>query len=133
MPSVELAGLGWSIESTRRDRPRTSERRMNSYNFSGSVEKYCLEEGISETSKTHLPNVTTNLTCLSQEFYASHPFIEAQSRFTSKIMEMSDQPFEHILHACIFAQRIGENDIFGDIFDREVSERWNVERRRVHF
>jgi hypothetical protein len=31
LPSVELGGLGWSIASTRRDRPRISERRMNSY------------------------------------------------------------------------------------------------------
>lgn len=32
VPSVEEAGLGWSIESTRRERPTMSERRMNSYN-----------------------------------------------------------------------------------------------------
>lgn len=128
MPSVELAGLGWSIESTRRDRPRTSERRMNSYKISGLVEKYCFEKGIGETIKTHLPNVTTNLTRLSQEFYASHPFIEAQSCFTRKVMEMSDQTFEHILHARILAQRIDENDIFGDVFNREVSERWNTDK-----
>jgi hypothetical protein len=30
VPSVELGGLGWSIESTSNERPRTSERRMNS-------------------------------------------------------------------------------------------------------
>lgn len=30
-PSVELGGLGWSIASTRRERPRMSERRMNSW------------------------------------------------------------------------------------------------------
>jgi len=29
-PSVEEGGLGWSIASTRRERPRISERRMNS-------------------------------------------------------------------------------------------------------
>ena len=31
VPSVELGGLGWSIESTSSERPRTSERRINSY------------------------------------------------------------------------------------------------------
>ena len=31
VPSVEDGGLGWSIESTRRERPTTSLRRMNSY------------------------------------------------------------------------------------------------------
>jgi hypothetical protein len=31
VPSVEEGGLGWSIESTRRERPTMSERRMNSY------------------------------------------------------------------------------------------------------
>jgi hypothetical protein len=31
VPSVLFVGLGWSIESTRRERPRMSERRMNSY------------------------------------------------------------------------------------------------------
>jgi hypothetical protein len=30
-PSVDAGGLGWSIASTRRERPRMSERRMNSY------------------------------------------------------------------------------------------------------
>lgn len=33
VPSVDEAGLGWSIESTRRERPRMSERRMNSCEF----------------------------------------------------------------------------------------------------
>jgi hypothetical protein len=31
VPSVEEAGFGWSMESTRRERPRVSERRINSY------------------------------------------------------------------------------------------------------
>jgi hypothetical protein len=31
VPSVDEGGLGWSMESTRRERPRMSERRMNSY------------------------------------------------------------------------------------------------------
>lgn len=31
VPSVECAGLGWSIESTSSERPTMSERRMNSY------------------------------------------------------------------------------------------------------
>jgi hypothetical protein len=30
LPSVLAGGLGWSIASTRRERPRMSERRMNS-------------------------------------------------------------------------------------------------------
>lgn len=30
VPSVEPGGLGWSMLSTRRERPRTSLRRMNS-------------------------------------------------------------------------------------------------------
>ena len=30
VPSVLAGGLGWSMLSTRRERPRTSERRMNS-------------------------------------------------------------------------------------------------------
>lgn len=32
VPSVEEGGFGWSMESTRRERPTMSERRMNSYN-----------------------------------------------------------------------------------------------------
>jgi hypothetical protein len=31
VPSVEAGGLGWSMESTRRERPTMSERRMNSW------------------------------------------------------------------------------------------------------
>jgi hypothetical protein len=31
VPSVLFVGLGWSIESTRRERPRMSERRINSW------------------------------------------------------------------------------------------------------
>jgi hypothetical protein len=33
VPSVLEAGLGWSMLSTRRERPRMSERRMNSWDL----------------------------------------------------------------------------------------------------
>jgi len=33
VPSVVFGGLGWSIASTRRERPRMSERRKNSYGW----------------------------------------------------------------------------------------------------
>jgi hypothetical protein len=34
VPSVREGGLGWSMESTRRERPTMSERRMNSFQHS---------------------------------------------------------------------------------------------------
>lgn len=37
VPSVEVGGLGWSIESTRRDSPNISLRRMNSWFWSSIV------------------------------------------------------------------------------------------------
>lgn len=35
---MERGGFGWSIESTRRERPRMSERRINSWGLVGYQE-----------------------------------------------------------------------------------------------
>jgi hypothetical protein len=86
VPSVLEAGLGWSMLSTRRERPRMSERRMNSC-FMLILGDFREVVGV---STAYLADVGTDLAHGCQELDGCHPFVVAKSGFSCVVMQVLD-------------------------------------------
>lgn len=76
-------------------------------------------------------HVGANLANVHEEFDGRLPFIDAQSRLTSEIVEMDDQPLEQKLGSGVIASRIDGVDIVGDVVDRQVFQRGQALRDLV--
>jgi len=83
VPSVEEGGLGWSIESTRRLRPRMSLRRMNSC---VALLAGLASHRIESVTSSYLPHICTRLPYLRKELYACHPLVEAKACLPRKVV-----------------------------------------------
>lgn len=80
-----------------------------------------------------MSNISTYLPRLRQKLDSGHPLIETQACFARKVMEMRDQSFEDIFHARIFAKRIDQNHVFGDVVDCEVAQGRDFDEGGIHF
>lgn len=130
VPSVEWGGLGWLIESIRRERPRMSERRMNSCSSTKMTDWFrvwlaCVSHVkisiyLSMHMITNLSNIRTYLPHLRQELNSLHPFLRTKSRLARKVMHMRDEPFQDIAGSSIRALRVDLDGVLGDVFDGEV-------------
>lgn len=80
----------------------------------------------------YLPNITTNLPRRRQKLNPGHPLFRTQARLARKVMQVRDQPLEHVFHARVLAQRVDEDDIVGDVVDGEVLKGGNGDLRGVH-
>jgi hypothetical protein len=47
-------------------------------------------------------------------------------------MEMCDEALEDVFHALIFAEGVDADDVFGDVVDREVFHRGNLDLGGIH-
>ena len=71
---------------------------------------------------TYLSHICTYLADLCEELDPGHPFIEAQSCFARKVVEVRDEALHNVLEAWIAALRVYAMDVLGDVFDGEVFE-----------
>ena len=71
---------------------------------------------------TYLSHISTYLPRLRQEFDSGHPLVETKACLARKVMEMRDQSLQNIFHARIFAQRVDQNHVLGDVVDGEVEQ-----------
>lgn len=71
---------------------------------------------------TYLSYICTYLSYGSQELYASHPFIEAETRLAGKVVEMGNQSLHDIFEAWVAALRVYAVHVLGDVIDCEVFE-----------
>jgi hypothetical protein len=119
VPSVEAGGLGWSMLSTRRERPTTSERRINSYIVNAvNCGPSCLI--INMVEGAYLSHIRTHLPRFRQEIYPRHPFISRKSRFPREVMDVRDKSFEDVLEAWILASRIDQMNIVRNVLNCKV-------------
>jgi hypothetical protein len=75
----------------------------------------------------YLSYIRGDLAHLLQEGESGHPFLGAQSGLPGEVVEMRDQTLEDIFHAFIFAQGIDPDDVLGDVVDREVFHRGDLD------
>jgi hypothetical protein len=76
---------------------------------------------------TYLPYIGGDLAHLLQEGESGHPFLGAESGLAGEVVEMRDQTLEDVLHAFIFAEGIDSDNVLGDVVDREVFHRGNLD------
>lgn len=122
VPSVERGGLGWEIESTRMERPRMSERRMNSW--VGLASTLPMRKGEGET---YLSHVGAYLAHLGQEEQALHPLVGGEARLARKVVQVRDETLEDVFQTGVLAERVHEDGIVGDVVDGEVFHGGEVE------
>jgi len=124
VPSVLEGGLGWSIESTRRERPTMSERRMNSWGLVCQYRVFAsnVRHESSHGMETHLSHICTYLANLGEKLYAGHPLIKAQSCLAGKVVKMRYQPFHDVFQSRVGALRVDTMHVFCNVFNGEILE-----------
>lgn len=127
---MELGGLGWSMESTSRERPRMSDKRMNSFLWwlddCFMLISFCFQmaEGGGKWG-TYMSHIRARLADCGQEIQRCHPLFRTKSCLSRKIMKMRHQSLHHIFKPLIRALRIDSDGIFGDVIGGEVFHRWD--------
>lgn len=127
---MALGGFGWFILSIRRDKPRISERRMNSCRRAGQVSNCYLDGAmlgaIQKDIATHLPDVTANLPGLGQEQQRRHPLVGTEAGLAREVVQVSDEPVQEVLQPFIFALVVDPDSIRRDVVDSQVQELWSL-------
>ena len=114
VPSVPPFGFGWSMESTSKERPRMSERRMNSW-------RQCQRAQLTPVSVmvlSHLSDIRTNLSYFGQKEQGLHPFVCAEPGFSGEIVQVYDYAFQDESQPQIGACRIDCVHVVRDVLDR---------------
>lgn len=78
--------------------------------------------GRGEVDAMYLPHVCAGLPDFRQELETSHPFFEAETCFSCKVVKVLDQSFHNILGARVGALGIDELRVFGNVFNIQIFE-----------
>lgn len=80
----------------------------------------------------NLAHVGANLAHLRQELDAGHPFVGAETGLAGEVVQVRDEPLKDIFHARVLAERVDADGVFGDVVDREVFHRGEVDLGGIH-
>lgn len=82
---------------------------------------------------SYLSNVRTNLTRPREELNARHPFLRAQSCFARKVVQVRHESLQNVLEPWVRVQRVDPDHVLGDVVDRQVHQRRDLDLRGIHF
>lgn len=80
----------------------------------------------------YLSHITAYLTDLRQELQAGHPLFGAEPGLARKVVQVGDQPLQHVLQAGILAEGVDEDDILGDVVDGEILQGRDLDLGGIH-
>jgi hypothetical protein len=131
-PSVDEGGLGWLIASTRRERPRISERSMNSCQSQLANNVRSFQHLKKCYNATYVSHITRDLPNLDQEVQSCHPFRSTQSCFSRKVVQMCNKSLHQVCESLVWTLRIDNHGVFGNVVNCQVLHWGDFDGRLRH-